>query len=92
MAIVGFAPAGGVSVGCTGSTVSYAIPAGTTALVSNLGSTPVFVMLGATAAVLATSASPCVMPGQQLALTTGGDGFMAVLGGAGGGVNIQVGT
>jgi hypothetical protein len=96
MALQGFAPSGYASLSASGTSQNVALPAGTTALVTNLGTAPVFVLLGPTNAVSVTpQTGVAILPGASLALTTGANGFLAACTSQGGGLallNIAVGT
>ena len=64
-----FEPSGGITIAVTSTTGSAALAGtGEQALVTNLGTVPLFVEFG-TSAVTATTASLCVLPQSQVLVT-----------------------
>jgi hypothetical protein len=96
MALASLALTAAVEISVTSTSARTALPttgSPTTALLTNLGPAPVFVLLGDNTAVVTIANGAVVMPGASLALTIGtATNIAAITLSGAAGLNLAVGT
>jgi hypothetical protein len=78
MALPGFAVSSVVALGATSASSRVAV-SGTTALVTNLGPSPVFLLLGSSSVVATVASGTALLPGASLPLTIGANTYLAAI-------------